>query len=371
MNHKPLALLVALAAGSVHAAATSFADSVPEKAEGVPLAYVGKMTTAATALTLTFKPGGGHDIGALPQGGKVQVLLVDDKGNHLVASEYGIVGWAQARENKDAGDETFPALETVEDKDAYATVHYNPQLAEKRDERYYYNNEGEENPAIAGTPTPKKDGKDDDADYTETRHRLLETALKLDGARYNVDCSPGVEGGPYCMLVAVSKTLPQDSDGTVFPENLTLPGNGYLYSDSDDGGRYFRAREKWRVQDKETQNIEQPYYYLGVETTYHGRWYQDESGEKEAENRAEPLKLTDHIGGDQTIAEVAPGSKITLVLIQQRFVEREGEELDYEQRIPAWLLVKTADGKSGWVKIETMNPDNPFPDIEELHGFAG
>ena len=38
MHHKPLALLVALFAGSVHAAATSFADSVPEKAEGVPLA---------------------------------------------------------------------------------------------------------------------------------------------------------------------------------------------------------------------------------------------------------------------------------------------------------------------------------------------
>ena len=121
MNHKPLALLVALVAGSVHAAANSFADSVPEKAEGVPLAYVGKTTTAATALTLTFKPDGGHDIGALPQGGKVQVLLVDDKGNHLVASEYGIVGWAQARESKDAGDETFPALETVEDKDASAS----------------------------------------------------------------------------------------------------------------------------------------------------------------------------------------------------------------------------------------------------------
>ncbi|MFC2278977.1 MAG: hypothetical protein ACFNUL_07090 [Cardiobacterium hominis] len=368
MHHKPLALLVALFAGSVHAAATSFADSVPEKAEGVPLAYIGKTTTAATALTLTFKPDGGHDIGALPQGGKLQVLLVDDKGNHLVASDYGIVGWAQARENKDAGSEAFPALETVADKDASAVIHYNPQLAEKRDDRYYYANEGEDNPAIAGTPKPKKDGEDD---YSETRHRLLETALAPGGARYHVDCSPGVEGGPYCVLVPVSKTLPASDDGIFAPEDLTLPGNGYLYSHTDDGARYFRAREKWRVQDKETQNIEQPYYYLGTETTYHGRWYQDESGEKETENRAEPLKLTDRIGGDQTIAEVAPGSKITLVLIQQRFVEREGEELDYEQRIPAWLLVKTADGKSGWVKIETMNPDNPFPNIEELHGFAG
>lgn len=358
MHHKPLALLVALFAGSVHAAATSFADSVPEKAEGVPLAYVGKTTTAATALTLTFKPDGGHDIGALPQGGKVQVLLVDDKGNHLVASEYGIVGWAQARENKDAGSEAFPALETVEDKDAYAVIHYNPQLAEKRDERYYYTYESDDNPAIAGTPKPKKADEDD---YTDTRHRLLETALKPDGTRYNVDCSPGVEGGPYCVLLPVGKTLPKSDDGIFAPEDLTLPGNGYLYSDSDDGGRYFRAREKWRVQDKETQNIEQPYYYLGTETTYHSRWYQDE-------NRAEPLKLTDRIDGYKTVAEIAPGSKITLVLIQQRFVEREGEELDYEDSIPAWILVKTADGKTGWFNI---GAGDGFPNIEGLHGFAG
>lgn len=358
MHHKPLALLVALFAGSVHAAATSFADSVPEKTEGVPLAYVGKATTAATPLTLTFKPDGGHDIGALPQGGKLQVLLVDDKGNHLVASEYGIVGWAQARENKDAGSETFPALETVEDKDAYAVIHYNPQLAEKRDERYYYTYESDDNPAIAGTPKPKKADEDD---YTDTRHRLLETALKPDGTRYNVDCSPGVEGGPYCMLVAVSKTLPKSDDGIGVPENLTLPGNGYIYSDSDSGDRYFRAREKWRIKDQEAQNIEQPYYYLGVETTYHGRWYQDE-------NRAEPLKLTDRIDGDKTVAEIAPGSKITLVLVQQRFVERAGEELDYEDSIPAWILVKTADGKTGWFNI---GAGDGFPNIEGLHGFAG
>ncbi|WP_454994486.1 hypothetical protein [Cardiobacterium hominis] len=365
MHHKPLALLVALFAGSAHAAATSFADSVPEKAEGVPLAYIGKTTTATTALTLTFKPDGGHDIGALPQGGKLQVLLVDDKGNHLVASDYGIVGWAQARENKDAGSEAFPALETVADKDASAVIHYNPQLAEKRDDRYYYANEGEDNPAIAGVPQPKKDGEDD---YSETRHRLLETALKADGARYHVDCSPGVEGGPYCVLVPVSKTLPASDDGIFAPEDLTLPGNGYLYSDSDDGGRYFRAREKWRLKGGESENIEQPYYYLGLDTIYQGRWSYDDSGEKETENRAEPLKLTDHIGGDQTIAEVAPGSKITLVLIQQRFVEREGEELDYEQRIPAWLLVKTADGKTGWFNI---GAGDGFPNIEGLHGFAG
>ena len=53
MTHKSLTLLLALAVGSAHAAADSFADSIPAQADGVPLAYVGKDTTAATALTLT------------------------------------------------------------------------------------------------------------------------------------------------------------------------------------------------------------------------------------------------------------------------------------------------------------------------------
>ena len=53
MNHNILALLLTAIAGSAHAAADAFSDSIPAKAEGVPLAYIGKDTRAATALTLT------------------------------------------------------------------------------------------------------------------------------------------------------------------------------------------------------------------------------------------------------------------------------------------------------------------------------
>ena len=59
MNHNILALLLTAIAGSAHAAADAFSDSILAKAEGVPLAYIGKDTRAATALTLTAKPDGG------------------------------------------------------------------------------------------------------------------------------------------------------------------------------------------------------------------------------------------------------------------------------------------------------------------------
>ena len=50
MPHKPLALLLAFAAAS------HFSDPVPEKADNVPLAYIGTDSTAATGLTLSYAP---------------------------------------------------------------------------------------------------------------------------------------------------------------------------------------------------------------------------------------------------------------------------------------------------------------------------
>ena len=52
MNHNILALLLTAIAGSAHAAADAFSDSILAKAEGVPLAYIGKDTRAATARAL-------------------------------------------------------------------------------------------------------------------------------------------------------------------------------------------------------------------------------------------------------------------------------------------------------------------------------
>ena len=150
MNRNTLALLLAVATGSAHAAADAFTDSIPAKAEGIPLAYIGKDTRAATALTLTAKPDGGDAIGYLPQDSSVHVLLADDHGNHLVRTDYGITGWAQKGEKLEAGSEAFPALETLTETfngDTLATIHYNPQLGKKQDSYYHYD---ANNKAVAG-----------------------------------------------------------------------------------------------------------------------------------------------------------------------------------------------------------------------------
>ena len=54
MNHNILALLLTAIAGSAHAAADAFSDSIPAKAEGVPLAYIGKDTRAAIAAPVKY-----------------------------------------------------------------------------------------------------------------------------------------------------------------------------------------------------------------------------------------------------------------------------------------------------------------------------
>ncbi len=136
-----------------------------------------------------------------------------------------------------------------------------------------------------------------------------------------------------------------------------------MYSNSSDY-RPYRLRDKWRIQGKEAQNIKQPFYALGYHGTYQGRSYRQENGL--AETRAEPLPLTDRIDGSNTIAEVAPGSEVTLILLRQPFA-RAGEAPDYSyiaKDSPYWLLLQTADGKTGWHKVESrFNADYHQPEF--------
>ena len=203
MTRNSLALLLALAMGSAYAAADYFTDSVPAKADGVPLSYVGKDSTAATALTLTTKPDGGDAIGYLPKDSRVHVLLADDHGNHLVRTDYGITGWAQKGENLAAGNEVFPALETLKERFNdfdLATIHYNPQLGKKQDSNYYFD---ENNKPVAGKAPA--DAGDDVFD----RHLLLETALKPGGAPYNLAyAGTDVDDLSYLALSAKGNVLP-------------------------------------------------------------------------------------------------------------------------------------------------------------------
>ena len=221
MTRNSLALLLALAMGSAYAAADYFTDSVPAKADGVPLSYVGKDSTAATALTLTAKPDGGDAIGYLPKDSRVHVLLADDHGNHLVRTDYGITGWAQKGENLEAGNEVFPPLETVKERFNdfdLATIHYNPQLGKKQDSNYYFD---ENNKPVAGKAPA--DAGDDVFD----RHLLLETALKPGGAPYNLAyAGTDVDDLSYLALSAKGDGLPNYENEQALPADITIPGNG-------------------------------------------------------------------------------------------------------------------------------------------------
>ena len=358
MNHNILALLLTAIAGSAHAAADAFSDSIPAKAEGVPLAYIGKDTRAATALTLTAKPDGGDAIGYLPQDSSVHVLLADDHGNHLVRTGYGITGWAQKGENLEAGSEVFSALETIKEGDL-ATIHYHPQLGKKLDSYYHY--DANNKPVSGKAPA---DAGDDAFDY----HFLLETALKPGGTAYNLAYADiGVNDLSYLSLSKKSDTLPAYDSTQGLPTDLTIPGNGYLYSYDDDAStHYFPVREKWRIKENgDKEAAAQPFYYLGLDSTYHSQWH--EEGDKPAENRATPAKLLDRIDGSKVVAEIAPESKVTLILGKQKLCGYDAAPADCDDS--AWLLVKTADGKSGWLKVDYRQ--NDAPNLDGIHGFAG
>ena len=362
MNRNTLALLLAVATGSAHAAADAFTDSIPAKAEGIPLAYIGKDTRAATALTLTAKPDGGDAIGYLPQDSSVHVLLADDHGNHLVRTDYGITGWAQKGEKLEAGSEAFPALETLTETfngDTLATIHYNPQLGKKQDSYYHYD---ANNKAVAGkAPADAGDGA---FDY----HFLLETALKPGGTVWNLAWADlAVNDLGYISLSPKSDGLPAYDSTQGLPTDLTIPGNGYLYSYDDDAStHYFPVREKWRIKENgDKEAAAQPFYYLGLDSTYHSQWHED--GDKPAENRAVPAKLLDRIDGSKVVAEIAPEGKVPLILGKQTLCGYDAAPADCDDS--AWLLIKTADGKSGWLKVDYRQ--NDAPNLEGIHGFAG
>lgn len=318
---------------------------MPEKADGVPLAYVGKDTRSATPLILTLGASGGDIIGSLAKDRPLQVLLVDSDGNHLIKTAFGITGWAQQGEDGDS--ETFPALKTVQD------VHYNPELGTPLDEHYHRLEAGE----------PLRPGKIDGDEYPDSTHyhRLLQTALTPGGSSWYIEHGHD-EHYRFFRLNSPDARLADDDERAIGEaDSLTLPGNGAIYSEGKDENHYFRTWEKWLLRGK-PQRVPQPAYYLGKDSTYHGmlqRQQQAHSDLSEVEKKAVPLPLTDRIGGTKTVAEIAPESSVRLILAQE-IPCKAAQPRDCSD---TWLLIQTADGKTGWVNIDYQD-GKPFPDIE-------
>lgn len=272
-------------------------------------------------------------------------MLVDDKGNHLVKTAYGITGWTQARENPAAGNENFPPLKTIQDD--IASLHYNPELGTVQDEHYYPKGAAHNAAAVAGKPAPE-------AANSGIYHRLLATALTPGGVRFNVDCTAGTayadeEALPYCQLHETSDALPpKRPDGIATGTETTLPGNGCLYfhnNDSNDDYAYnFRTLEKQcpTADNSALEEVAQPMYALGGEATYAGMRAAGDEVEETIHNK--PLPLYDRIDGEKAIAEIAAQSRIKPLLASEQSCANSDRD---EECGSYWLLVQSADGTTG------------------------
>ena len=357
MTRTPLTLTLLLTAASATAAPLPLADNLPAGKNGA-LAYLGKETKTTAPLALTLKPEGGATVALIPAGGSVTALLDDGKGHILAANHFGLTGWAQPA-TAAAGNDDFPVLEvSAPEKDTEETpaflLHYLPVLGKAAQETYYLDENGKQH---QGTPP---EGKPEEASpYYEVYDHLLDTALKAGGATYRIDCSTGMSDDFYCLFQPAGAA--RDDAATLSGRDYYLPGNGYVYTDYDDSGSsYYRKRQKWALDDKTFKEVAQPYYYLGLDSTYHGNY----------ENKDAPLTLTDDSG--KKVATLKAGDKLTLLLADAGYDCPAGARIGNENDpicTEARLLIKTADGTLGWLLLDYSKED--APSIDGLHPLAG
>ena len=353
MIRKPLTLALILAATTAAAAPLPLADKLPAGKDGA-LSYIGKESKTTAPLALTLKPEGGATVATIPQGGKVTALISDGKGHTLVANHFGLTGWAQPATAADDNDD-FPALEKSELRekggDPIFNLRYLPTLGKATQETYYLDDNGKQH---QGTPP---EGKPEEASpYYEVYDHLLDTALKAGGATYRIDCSTGMSDDFYCLFQPAGAA--RDDAAILSGRDYYLPGNGYLYTANDDPGHY-RKRQKWALDGKTFKEVAQPYYYLGLDSTYHGNY----------ENKDAPLTLTDDSG--KKVATLKAGDKLALLLADAGYVCPEGARIGNENDpicTEARLLIKTADGTLGWLLLDYSKD---APSIDGLHPLAG
>lgn len=360
-NASALPFLLALAITRAHGEAL-FTDPVATNSANAPLIWLNRETTGATTLTLTREPDGGDTIAVIPRGGSITALMRDADGHTLAKTPFGITGWAQAQAGEDSG-ETFPALALRHDDTLNIDLYYHPQLGKPQNNHYYYNEAEPDTPSPGLPPDP---AADEPAPHYTTYDRLLETALKADGARYHIDCSAGASGDYHCLFLNAAQGKIRRTNVAGLPgQTFYIPGNGAIYSDTDDSNsRYYRVRQKWTLHNGEIQENEQPYHYLGLASQYRGILKAD-SG---AHDRKTPLRLLERIGGKKTVAKIAAGEPLRILLADPNQPCAKDAQLgDSDLCADLWLLIQNKDGKTGWAKI---NYQRDTPDLEGLHPLA-
>ena len=366
MIRKPLTSVLLLAAVGATAAPLPLADGLPAGKNGT-LTYIGKETKTTAPLALTLDPAGGATVALIPAGGQITALLDDGKGHILAANHFGLTGWAQPAAATDENDD-FPALAiSAPEKDTEETpaflLHYLPALGKAAQETYYLDEDGKRHDGIppagkAGEPAP----------YYAVYAHLLDTALKAGGATYHVDCSEGMSDDYACDFYREGSAR---TDAPVLAgQDFYIPGNGYVYTDYDDSGSsYYRKRQKWVLVGNAFKEVPQPYYYLGLDSAYHG----DDNQATGILDKKATLTLMGDDG--KKVGTLNAGDTFTLLLADARYDCPAGARIgDANDPIctEARLLVKTADGTLGWLTVDyDYSKKDESPRIDGLHPLAG
>lgn len=337
MNKQTLCLIFTLPALAA-AQTLPLADSFEIPKERPALYAIGRSSTTTAPLTLTLSPSGGAIVARVPTGAKVGVLLVDQDGRQLLRNAFGLTGWAQTNANGD--DDDFPALaqrpSTAKGEPAPLTLNYLPTLGQPEDGRRYW---------LSGS-------RQTDAPRPGARayQRLLTSALRPAGPRYHFDCHSGL--GAHCLLRLA------DTAATAAPRlsgrDFYLPGDGFVYVISN--AAPFPLRQKWTLTEQGFSEVPQPYYYLGLDSVYHGRRSDRPNGE------ALPLALTRNPDGGKAVAELKPGDSLQLLLLD-RSQPCPAEADRPEGCAEVVLLAKTARGQFGWLRFNGLAPTAPRLDL--------
>lgn len=107
----------------------------------------------------------------------------------------------------------------------------------------------------------------------------------------------------------------------VFPEAVTTSGNGILLT--DERHRLYLRREKFVPDGAGLKLVPQPFWSVGQVLPV---------------DRSAPIR--ESIGGAVVVANLKPGSEVTVVL--------ESAEK------PEWFLLRTSTGLVGWIDLETL-----------------
>jgi hypothetical protein len=211
---------------------------------------------------------------------------------------------AKKPESKAETAEPFGYLSKVEvDKAADIYIKYNSENTE------VYNKKVKE--------LPESDPFFPEGGPSMNNIKMLKTKIEPSGKNYYVVFSYGPSADPSFMFYQQGNF--EQPAFTISALQVFIPGNGSLYS-SGHTNNLFNTRKKYQVHNNTLKEIEQPFYYVGLET-----------------QTSAPVKLYASEQLNDVIANL-PADYDMEVLINKK-----GTNL---------FLVKTKFGLTGWVKAE-------------------